>query len=266
MATDAAVSSAGNGPSLSVATLFYPVEAAARVRRWQDRFRLEAADAPPAAFEGAHLWAAPDGLTLRVAVDGRVDSLRLGLEEVTRRARQGDELLRACGVSSGRPMEVFDPLAGWGVDGLVLASRGCRVTLVERNPVVATMQEDLVQRSGASAVICRCGDGFRTMAEAAAGGCDVVYLDPMFPDRRKGALPGKRMQWLARLSAPDPRPLTQWLDVARRLAGERVVLKRRRTDPPVARPDWQIVGRSVRYDVFRSVRRTGSVVSQAGSS
>lgn len=238
-----------DGSPLSVTMLYYPPGALERVRPWRERFRLESTDAPPADFQGAHLWAAPDGLTLRVASGRQVESLRLDLDEVARRARQGDELLRACGVSGGRPIRVFDALAGWGMDGLVLALRGCRVTLVEHHPVIAAMQEDLVRRSAVAAVTCLWQDGYEAMAEAEP--CDVVYLDPMFPERRKGALPGKRMQWLARLARPDPRPLAEWLQRARRLAGERVVLKRRRTDPPVAAPDWQIVGRSVRYDVFR---------------
>jgi 16S rRNA (guanine1516-N2)-methyltransferase len=143
---------------------------------------------------------------------------------------------------------VLDAMAGWGVDALVLTSRGCRVTPIERHPALAALAEDLARRSGNLDVACRVGDGFAALA---AGPFDVIYLDPMFPVRGKDALPGRRLQWLAELASPDPRPLTAWLDEAVAQARRRVVLKRRRRDPLVRAPDWQILGRTVRYDVFR---------------
>lgn len=241
-------------PALPVEELHHHPEALNVAVRWQDRFHLVCAEAPPEPGDGMLLWAGVDGLRLLRRDGRRLESLRLTATDVQRRARQGDELLRACGLTGGptgrEAPTVLDAMAGWGIDALVLAARGCAVTLVERHPVVSAMQEDLVVRCGATDARCLWGDGYEVMA--AMPGCDVVYLDPMFPERRKGALPGKRMQWLTHLAAADTRPLDQWLEAARALARSRVVLKRRRTDPPVAPPDWQIVGRSVRYDVFRA--------------
>jgi hypothetical protein len=73
----------------------------------------------------------------------------------------------------------------------------------------------------------------------------------MYARRRKGALPGKSMQLLALVCGPDQRSAADWIDRARPCAAGRVVLKRRLRDPLVGRPDWQIKGHSVRYDVYR---------------
>jgi 16S rRNA (guanine1516-N2)-methyltransferase len=109
-----------------------------------------------------------------------------------------------------------------------------------------------VRRLALPNVASRCGDGFEALTDAS--GYDVVYLDPMFPGRSKRALPGKRLQVLAALAVADPRPLSLWLEAAVAAARHRVVLKRRSKDPLVARPDWQIRGRTVRFDVYRGER------------
>lgn len=176
------------------------------------------------------------------------DGIWITLPELNRRAAQGGELLRACGAADD--VRVLDAMAGWGVDGLVLARRRCRVTMVERQPLLAALQRDLVRRAAAGdRVTCVLGDGFEVLTSPSRW--NVVYLDPMFPERGKGALPGKRMQWLAELAHEDARPLAQWIEAAREAAVDRVVLKRRRRDAVVNPPDWQILGRTVRYDVYR---------------
>jgi len=220
---------------------------------WADWFQLCEAMQPPDGEPGFHLWAAQDHLELRRGAGARGAWVRVA--ELERRAVQGTDLLKACGVGGGRRPRVLDLMAGWGVDALVLAARGCPVTAVERLPVLAALLQDLVWRSGIAGVVVRCADAMDVLGETAPA--DVIYLDPMFPQRQKAALPGKRLQWLAELAAPDPRPLNDWLTAAAPLAQRRVVLKRRRKDPRVADPDWQVAGRTVRYDAYRGSAAQG---------
>jgi 16S rRNA (guanine1516-N2)-methyltransferase len=229
-----------------VTHLFHHPDARALADPLRQCFSVLERTHPPTDIDGFYLWAADDHLELRRG--GSNDGVWVPLPELLRRAAQGSELRRACGPAR-TSARVLDAMAGWGVDGLVLAGGGCAVTMVERHPALVALQQDLVRRSGLSGVECRSGDGFAALAEAP--GFDVVYLDPMFPARHKGALPGKRLQWLAALTEPDPRPLSHWLDAAVARVRGRVVLKRRRKDPAVMRPDWQILGRTVRYDVYR---------------
>ena len=94
---------------------------------------------------------------------------------------------------------------------------------------------------------------FTDSAELLAAGVksDVIYLDPMFPGRRKKALPNKRMQYLNMLLGESEPFDASLLELARQRARNRVVLKRRLKDPELLAPDWALKGRSVRYDVYR---------------
>ncbi len=206
-----------------------------------------------------HSWPedpAPNELYLRFAGnvlalhrgDDRA-GLRVEARELRRRLRGAFALGRACGAPGRR---VLDATAGLGVDGLALAARGCAVTLVERHPALWALLDDYLRREGPGEVVLLHADA-RTLTEQDLGQRpEVIYLDPMFSARGKGALPGKPMQYLRALELDDADGSVELLRWALGLALDRVVLKRRRKDPVLAKPSWQLKGSSVRYDVFRA--------------
>ncbi len=173
--------------------------------------------------------------------------------------RLAQPLLRAVGIRRGerwRP-EVIDATAGWGEDAWLLASAGCGVTAVERDPVVAALLEDGFRRASAGAA--RVGGRLRVVrADAvsylAGHEADVVYLDPMFAPGRKTA-ERKRMRvlrWLVGEASAEQEAAL--LSAARGAARRRVVVKRPRRAGALAgvEPTATHAGRSVRYDVYAS--------------
>ena len=79
---------------------------------------------------------------------------------------------------------------------------------------------------------------------------DVVYLDPMYPPKKKAALPKKEMRICRRLVGDDP-DAGELLAVARGVAQRRVAVKRPRYAPPLAPgPVMTFAGKQVRYDVY----------------
>jgi 16S rRNA (guanine1516-N2)-methyltransferase len=240
---------------------------------WQTVAHIRECLVPPAEAPRPLLWAAPEHLELRLQ-QGREAGAWIRVDEVRRRAGQASELLKACGLRSAaglpavcdapgqdasgqgqtRP-RVLDAMGGWGLDALLLAAAGALVTSVERQPLLHLLQLDLVRRAQARQVEPVLGDGFDYLVPA--HGFDVIYLDPMFPTRNKRALPGKHMQYLTALLTETTlgnaleRPLERWVEHAVQSARLRVVVKRRLHDRPIVAPDWQIRGRSIRYDVFR---------------
>jgi 16S rRNA (guanine1516-N2)-methyltransferase len=201
------------------------------------RFRLESTDGGLVLVRG--------GDRKGVALESR---------DLSRRLKQGRRLLlaRACDARDG--VSVLDAMAGLGLDGLTLARLGCTVTLCERHPMVHDLLRDGAVRLAPELV----GTGAITIVHADASDLlrsgaryDVVYFDPMFPPRSKSALPSKRSAYLADLVGCSG-PLAPLIELARECARLRVVVKRRRHDAPVIEPDFQLIGRSVRFDVYRA--------------
>ncbi len=194
-------------------------------------------------------------------IDGRLElcaadstnGIFLRIDDVERRVRQGRKLAlaKACGARAG--LRVLDGMAGLGLDGMTLATLGCDVLMVEREPRLAELLVDAIDR------VCRRIDIAGRAAYRLADVRDVlkerqrfdtIYLDPMFPTRDKHALPRKSAQVLSDLLGAADEDLPAIVADSIPLAG-RVVVKRRRHDAAIGRPDWQILGRSVRFDVYR---------------
>ena len=194
-----------------------------------------------------------------VTLDGRLelvgpDGLRFALDEteIERRligfARSG--LAKACG-ASGMP-RILDALSGWGTDGVTLAAFGCSVVCCEVVPLVATLN-----RARALNIVPEtqyyCCDAIEFMRSSDLE-FDVVYLDDMFPRHPKGARPSKSLQILAELAGKCE--LTNALEKALGVSRDRVVVKRRRNQPPVRKyPTWSVEGKTIRFDVYRSSTR-----------
>ena len=155
-------------------------------------------------------------------------------------------MARACTAAPG--VRVHDAFAGWGTDGLVLAALGCVVHMSERNPEVYRLLRCRLRESAGKRVTSALEDARTRWRQP--GAFDVVYLDPMFGEHPKTALPAKHMQVLAELAAPVEN-LEAALEAARRIALARVVVKRRAAAKALLRPDWQVQGSSVRFDVYR---------------
>lgn len=174
---------------------------------------------------------------------------------------RGQTIAKAVGLKGGNNPSVVDATAGLGRDAFVLASLGCRVTMVERSAVVAALLADGLQRAIADREIGGwVGERLRLVhADAVAwmdaltqeAFPDVVYLDPMFPHRQKSALVKKEMRLFQKLLGVDEAE-GALLTAALRIAGKRVVVKRPDYAPPLAgrAATMQIEGKKHRFDVY----------------
>jgi len=172
----------------------------------------------------------------------------------------GQLVARAVGLQKARTtLHVLDVTAGLGQDAFVLAGLGCRVTLLERNPVVHAVLADGLARArlnlACAEVVGRMsllpGDSVDWLRRVGPEAADVIYLDPMFPHRDKSALVKKEMQVFQQLIGSDD-DAEQLLAAALGGARYRVVVKRPRKAPAVAGPEpaTRVEGKTSRYDIY----------------
>lgn len=172
-------------------------------------------------------------------------------------------LAKAVGIKNGAYPRILDATAGLGQDAFVLAGLGCEVTLLERSPIVFALLADGFQRAKTAALDdaplerilkrmqFRQADSIAYLNALSGQACEVVYLDPMFPERQKAAAVNKSMQAFHLLLGGD-------LDGAALLALAlektiyRVVVKRPRLAPRLegCTPTYSLTGKSVRFDIY----------------
>ncbi len=175
---------------------------------------------------------------------------------------KGQMIARAVGVKAGVYPSVLDATAGLGRDAFVLATLGCPVALLERTGVVHALLADGLARAVASGddelrrIVSRMAlhraDARDYLAQLSGEECpDVVYLDPMFPERGKSARVKKEMEYFHTLVGGD-QDADQLLALALDKARYRVLVKRPRKAPPLPgpAPGLQMDGKTSRYDIY----------------
>lgn len=178
---------------------------------------------------------------------------------------KGQMIAKAVGVKSGVYPKVLDVTAGLGKDAFVLATLGCNLTLVERSPIVQAILADGLQRAKDYArsedlelasllerMYLQTQDSLAYLETLADGQKpDVIYLDPMFPERSKSADVKKDMKAFHLVVGKDL-DADQLLDKCLAVALYRVVVKRPRKAPNLAgrAPSYQLEGKSSRYDIY----------------
>jgi 16S rRNA (guanine1516-N2)-methyltransferase len=174
---------------------------------------------------------------------------------------RGQAIARAIGLKHGKNPDVIDITAGLARDAYVLASLGCKVTLVEQSAVLYTLVQDGIRRGLANEASTDVLKNFMNLVHADSvlymehldktTKPDVIYIDPMYPDRKKSALVKKDMQILQHLLGKDENaPLL--LKTALECATSRVVVKRPVHAEPVngIEPSTSISSKKTRYDVY----------------
>jgi 16S rRNA (guanine1516-N2)-methyltransferase len=190
-----------------------------------------------------------------------VDFCAPALQYRQKKSQQPEAILKALGSKNRESTVVLDATAGWGLDSFLMASAGHRVIMVERSPILHALLHDGLLRAKESGV-CEIVEAVSRMSLSHGEAAniltnppekpDVVYLDPMFPERKKSALVKKNMRILHGLLGAveaDDDLLTPALLCAR----TRVVVKRPRISPSLRgpkSPDYQTVGKANRFDVY----------------
>ena len=190
------------------------------------------------------------------------------IPRLKRASIKSEMIARACNISE-KP-SLIDATAGLGHDTLLMAHLGAEVTLIERHPILFTLLEDSKAQAEndpfLAKVVSRIHLVFSDSTEYLKQSItenkivDVVYLDPMFPQRdqnqqaiKKQAQVKKQMQLLHMLLPEDGEmDLGDYLLVLAQQIAKRVVVKRPRLavflNQQATDHQWQ--GDACRFDAY----------------
>lgn len=162
-------------------------------------------------------------------------------------------LVRACKPVSG--LKIIDATAGWGRDAAVLASFGAEVLMLERHPVMSTLLADALSRQTEQDkqklhLSLHAGDAISFLNSLVPHEYpDVIYLDPMHPERSKSALVKKDMQTLQQIIGPDEDALAL-IELAMNRVKQKVVVKWPQKIKALIPTSTSIEGKTVRFDMY----------------
>lgn len=207
------------------------------------------------------LWLCANGMKMQPDWQAEVARLK-------RASLKSEMIARACNLAE-KP-RLVDATAGLGHDSLLMAYLGAEVTLVERHPILFTLLESSKVQAANDPVLASTVARIQLVFSDSADylqqqidqdrWVDVVYLDPMFPQRdqnqnavKKQAQVKKQMQLLHMLLPEDGEMDLgdNLLKLAQKIA-KRVVVKRPRLAIYLddQKPDHQWQGDACRFDAY----------------
>ncbi|OTG62917.1 class I SAM-dependent methyltransferase [Acinetobacter silvestris] len=209
------------------------------------------------------LWLCANGMKMQP--DWKAEIARL-----KRASLKSEMIARACNLSE-KP-NLIDATAGLGHDSLLMAHLGAHVILIERHPILFTLLEDSKKQAAGDPFLAKVVERIDLVFSDSTAylqqqigqdhQVDVVYLDPMFPQRdqnqqaiKKQAQVKKQMQ-LLHLLLPEDGEMDlgdNLLELAIQIA-KRVIVKRPRLAVYLAEriPDHQWQGDACRFDAYFS--------------
>lgn len=162
-----------------------------------------------------------------------------------------EPLSRALGAGK-KGLKVLDLSAGMAVDSLFLAQLGYTVKGIERNPLLFLAVQTALKNcavqinsklsfefSEALNFLENCNEKF-----------DVCYFDPMFPQKKKSALPKQEMILFKNLVGPDADAALVLQAAINTNKFNRIVVKRPLSAEPILKPSGAIEGKIIRYDIY----------------
>jgi 16S rRNA (guanine1516-N2)-methyltransferase len=154
---------------------------------------------------------------------------------------------------------VIDATTGWGQDALHIFRMGYELTCLERSPVMAELladgfkrltELDWMQRLGLVPPRLIQGNAIAILANLDSNP-DCVYLDPMFPPKRKKSALAKKSMMVLRDLLGDDEDKEQLFEAAFKAAGKRVVVKSPEYAEPLGgKPNESFRGKLLRYDIY----------------
>lgn len=198
-----------------------------------------------------------------VSSGGRRVVLRPDFSDMLRRIRpdalNSELLIKAARIKGAEPsgLTVVDATAGLGEDSLLLAAAGYNVVMYENDPVIAALLRSALGRARDAAELSEAAarmelreeDSVEALTGAEGPAPDIVYLDPMFPERKKSGAIKKKFQLLQQLERPCGNG-EELLGAAVAAGPSKIVIKRPLGGEPLPgrRPDYSVRGKTVRFD------------------
>lgn len=165
-----------------------------------------------------------------------------------------ENLIKACQIKGQDTVRVLDATCGLGTDSFLLHQAGFSVTAIEKNSITFLLLLDGINRyqhdSEQSCFVLKYGNGIKQFQNHHY---DVIYLDPMFPNKIKSAKNKKAMQLFQNIHQHEPDDANEILNSALRSTCQRVVIKRPTKSPILTsyKPTFQVKGKTCRFDAYQ---------------
>lgn len=154
---------------------------------------------------------------------------------------------------------IIDATTGWGQDSLHIFRMGYELRCIERSPIMFELlndgfkrlsQAEWVKNLGVQVPELMAGNAIELLVDLQKRP-ECIYIDPMFPPKRKKSALAKKSMTVLRDLLGDDEDKEQLFEMAFQAATKRVVVKSSDYAEPIAgKANESFSGKLLRYDVY----------------
>ena len=154
---------------------------------------------------------------------------------------------------------IVDATTGWGQDSLHIFRMGYELRCIERSPIMVELlidgfrrlsEVDWVKNIDIPIPELLAGNAIEVLADL-DNKPECIYIDPMFPPKRKKSALAKKSMTILRDLLGDDEDKEQLFEIAFQTATKKVVVKSPDYAEPIAgKPNESFSGKLLRYDVY----------------
>ena len=167
-------------------------------------------------------------------------------------------LIQAIKIRKKIPCTVVDATGGLGRDAFLLAAAGCEVDVFEQNSFIGALLADGLKRAALTPQTAHIGNRIRLHIQNTVKHIgelpvapEVVYLDPMFPERAKSAKVKQNLRILRYIEGDQGKEQALFA-AAWNIKPRKIVVKRPLKSIPLCEipPTYTLKGKAIRFDVY----------------
>lgn len=166
-------------------------------------------------------------------------------------------LIKAIEGKNKGKLTLIDATAGLGTDSFCIAARGHQMIAIEQSAIVYSLLFDGLKRAHQDAnlspiaknITLKFGNASEIIPRLPK--VEIIYLDPMFPDKSKSAKVKKNMQMLQIILGTSDTN-SDLFQTAMTYSEKKVIVKRPKQSPFLGdqKPNSQLIGKTNRFDVY----------------
>ena len=174
----------------------------------------------------------------------------------------GELIARSLGIKEDIK-NVVDLSAGLGIDAVLLAQIGFQVISVERCPILVFLLHEAQKkttRKEVKGINWVLSDSKNFLTDYKLEGPTSCYFDPMYPEKKKTALPRQEMVIFRELVGQDP-DAEATLKLALQKGFVRTSVKRPvKAEELIEKPDYHLASKLIRFDIYYPRQTTGAAL------
>lgn len=186
----------------------------------------------------------------------KIDKIK---KNIIKRIKNPEKELIAKTISHIKKYKIIDTTGGIGIDSIIFASLGNKITLIEKQPLIIKILKNLFKSLQEIKFITKnikikYGNSIKTIQHLKNNSKNIIYLDPIFPIKKKNDIT-KAYASIIKNIGSNTKNYKKLFEISLKKA-KKLIVKRKKNSESInkKKPTYKISGSKIRFDIYQNFK------------